>query len=104
MKETFRHELSSRDIQYTRHFEKERLPYRQNVTKSLIEQHLENPDNLIDFVHSEDGHEREKYEAIFDKSSKYYLKIVLSMADESLYIVTAHVINKARRERSQVIE
>jgi hypothetical protein len=95
--------VSSRDIVYTRHFEDERLPYRENVSKSLIEKHLRDFSGLVDFEFSEDGHDRAKYELLFDKSNKYYLKVVLSMDFESVYIVTAHVINKAKRDKSKMI-
>lgn len=102
--ENFKEELSVRDISYTRHFEEERLPYRSNVTKDLIEEHLQEPDNLVDFRYEEDDHKREKYQVLFDKSSKYFLKIVLSMSKGEIFIVTAHVVNKAKKRRSQVLK
>lgn len=72
-------ELMDRDVHYTWHFEHERLPYRENVDKDLLESYLDDPVDLLDFVYADDEHEREKYELLFDKSSKYFLKIVLSM-------------------------
>lgn len=97
----FKEELKDREIRYTWHFEQERLPDRSNVTKDLIEEHLQNPSALLEFKHVEDDHNREKYETLFDKSSKYYLKIVLSMSSGEIYIVTAHVINKTRKDLAQ---
>jgi len=58
--ELFKEELRIRDISYTHHFEEERLPYRANITKELIEEHLRNPSDLIDFVYSEDDHKKRK--------------------------------------------
>ena len=99
----FKNELKSRQVNYTRHFEEDRLPYRQNVTKDLIEQHLSNPKDLVEYKYEEDNHNREKYQVLFDKSTKYYLKIVLSMTNGDLFIVTAHVINKTKKKLSQII-
>jgi hypothetical protein len=101
--EKFKNELQSRKVNYTRHFERDRLPYRQNVTKNLIEKHLEDPKDLVKYKHEEDDHNREKYQVLFDKSTKYYLKIVLSMTNGDLFIVTAHVINKTKKKLSQMI-
>jgi len=101
--EKFKNELQSRKVNYTRHFERYRLPYRQNVTKNLIEKHLEDPKDLVKYKHEEDDHNREKYQVLFDKSTKYYLKIVLSMTNGDLFTVTAHVINKTKKKLSQMI-
>ena len=95
--------ISVREVKYTRHFEEERLPRRENVSKELIEDNLSNFSGLVDFVYSEDDHSRFKYELLFDKSRKYFLKVVLSMDDSEVYVVTAHVINKAKREKSKMI-
>jgi hypothetical protein len=102
--EVLKQEIESRDIRYTRHFEEKRLPRRENVTKDLIKKHLRDPVDLLEFVFEDDDHRREKYQLLFDKSSKYYLKTVLSMEDDSLYIVTAHVVNKTKKEKSQVVD
>lgn len=101
--EVFKDLLKTRNIKYTLHFERDRLPYRSNVTKELIEKHLRNPEDLDEFVYERDNHKRQKYQTLFGKSSKYYLKIVLSIANEDLYIVTAHVVNKTKKEKSQMI-
>jgi hypothetical protein len=95
--------VSSREIFLTRHFQEERLPRRENVSRGIIFSHLEDMSDLVDFVYSEDGHSRFKYELLFDKSSKYFLKVVLSMDESRVFIVTAHVINKAKREKSKMI-
>lgn len=101
--EIFKEVISSRKVNYTYHLEEKRLPIRENVSKDLIERHLDNPSDLIDYSYEEDNHKREKYQLVFDKSTKYFLKIVLSMAEEELFIVTAHVVNKTRKELSQVL-
>jgi hypothetical protein len=76
----FKRKISCCKISYTKHFEEERLPYRKNITKDLIESHLKNPEDLTEFTYAKDEHSREKYEALFDKSTKYFLKIVLSIS------------------------
>lgn len=89
-------------INYTQHFEEERLPNRVNLSKDIIEEHLKSPRKLIEFEFEEDKHPRPKYQLVFDKSTKYYLKIVLSFDDNEVFIVTAHIVNKRRKELSQV--
>jgi hypothetical protein len=37
---SFKKELKQGNISYTRHFEEDRLPYRTNISKELIEKHL----------------------------------------------------------------
>ncbi|MDY6788505.1 MAG: hypothetical protein SVV03_00935 [Candidatus Nanohaloarchaea archaeon] len=97
--EKFKEMLGSiTEIKYTWHFERERLPYRHNVTKNLIEKHLNNPSDLLIFDHQKDSHRRHKYAAYFDKSTKYYLKIVLSVQDKKLYVVKAYIINRKRAD------
>ncbi|PSH01736.1 MAG: hypothetical protein BRC27_01080 [Nanohaloarchaea archaeon SW_10_44_10] len=89
-------------INYTRHFEEERLPNRVNLNKKTIEENLNSPSNLIDFEFEEDEHSRPKYQLVFDKSNKYYLKVVISFKRNEVFIVTAHIVNKRRKELSQV--
>ncbi len=40
------------------------------------------------------SHKRHKHATYFDKSTKYYPKIVLSILDQNPSIVTAYVMNK----------
>jgi len=97
--ESFREFLRGADeIKLTHHFRVERLPLRPNISKGLIEQYVRNPGKLVKFQYSDDGHSREKYECLFDKSTKYLLKIVLSAENETIFILTAHLINKEREE------
>lgn len=102
--EALKREIESREIQYTWHFKEKRLPRRKNVSVELIETYLGNPVDLLEFVFEPDDHDREKYQLLFDKSSKYFLKIVLSMEGDSQYIVTAHVVNKSKKEKSKLLD
>lgn len=95
--------VSDREIKYTRHFKEQRLPRRENVSEKLIKLYLNDMSDLVDFAYSEDEHRRFKYELLFNKSTKYFLKVVLSMNRSEIYIVTAHVINKTKREKSKMI-
>jgi len=85
-------------VRLTHHFRVERLPGRPNISKELIEEHVRNPSDLVEFQYSRDEHSREKYECLFEKSTKYLLKIVLSAENGTIFIVTAHLINKERKD------
>jgi len=100
---TFKNMISGLKLEYTKHFEKDRLPYRKNISKELIREYIGDPKDLVEFSYAPDNHVREKYEVLFDKSSKYFLKIVLSVSSEKVYIVTAHIINKTKKEKSKII-
>lgn len=89
-------------IHYTLHFEEERLPNRVNLNKNIIEENLGSPDKLIDFEFEKDQHPRPKYQLVFDTSTKYYLKTVVSFDGNEVFIVTANIVNKRRKELSQV--
>jgi len=84
-------------MKLTHHFRVERLPRRPKISEELIKAHIENPESLLEFQYSDDEHSREKYECLFEKSSKYLLKIVLSVENRTIFIVTAHLVNKSRK-------
>jgi len=89
------------EIELTHHFEHERLPRRPNISREMIEDYLSSLEDLIEFEYQEDDNPRPKYSCLFDKSSKYYLKIVLSVENKTIYIVTSHLINKSKAEMAK---
>lgn len=88
-------------VDYSVHFEEDVNPDRDNVSKEKIERHLQNPETLEVVQYERDDHPRDKYLLYFDDSTKYYLKVVVSIADEYLNVVTSHVISKRRIRRME---
>jgi|SRR3989338_1199452 len=58
----------------------------------------ENAQHIEDQGEEQQGH---KYAMLFEKSGKYDLKIVVSIKDKALNVVTAHIQN---RKRAKVLE
>lgn len=90
--------MSHEEIRLTRHFEEERLPLRPKVSRELIFKHVSEPEALVEFSFQEDDHRRPKYAVFFDKSTKYLLKLVISSDGQDIFIVTAHLVNKKRKD------
>jgi hypothetical protein len=87
-------------IVYTDHFERKRLPNRSKLSKELIEKYLFGDwDGLVESSHQEDNHHRDKYSLLFDKSNRYLLKIVVSLGEECVFLVTSHVVAKRRLDK-----
>jgi hypothetical protein len=85
-----------KEIDYSQHFEQDVNPIRDNVSKEKIENHLHDSSQLEAAECEADEHPRDKYLLFFDDSTKYYLKVVVSIADEYLNVVTSHVVSKRR--------
>lgn len=80
------------------------MPNRSNITKELIEKYLDNRfEDLVSFVHKKDNHESERYNLIFDKSTKYYLLLALSFSNEYINIITAFVTRKHRGDPENLV-
>ena len=83
-------------ITFSKHFY-EKAKLRKITTKEILE-NLRNPVKLVaveDQGIEELGH---KYALLFSKSRKYDLKIVISIKNKKLNVVTSYVQNKKRRK------
>ncbi|MDY6768651.1 MAG: hypothetical protein SVW02_00915 [Candidatus Nanohaloarchaea archaeon] len=99
-----KHMEAADEVRSTDHFEKDVIPDRPSISKEMVEEYLQRFDDLLAFTHQEDTYDEEKYVLIFDKSSTYYLKIVVSFADSCIYLITAHLINRNRGDPEDLIE
>lgn len=104
-REELRKELNGRKIAYTSHFEKDVAPHRTIITRDLVESYLEeNFEELLAFKYKEDEHRNDRYNLIFDKSTKYYLLLALSFNDGKINIITSFVTRKHRGDPEKLIE
>ena len=98
-------ELSKRKISFTKHFEEDTLPARSNVTREMPGKYLRKRFNhLIAFTHKKDRHENERYNLIFEKSSKYYFLLALSFSNGNINIITSFVTRKHRGDPEKLVE
>ncbi len=86
---------SIEQITFSKHF-RLRAEIRGIFEKEILS-YLKNPENLEQFEYQGEDPEGKKYALIFHKSSKYDLKIVVSIK-EALNVVTAHIQSKKRRK------
>ena len=85
------------EITFSKEF-REKVVKIRNITKDEINQNLKQTGKLIfaeDQGEEELGH---KYGLLFSKSSKYDLKVVVSIKDKRLNVITSHVQNIKRRK------
>ena len=84
-------------VTFSKHFQEEKVRLR-GITEGEIKAHLNSPVKLI--VMEDQGEEPEghKYALLFSKSSKYDLKVVVSLKDKRLNVITAHIQNIKRRK------
>lgn len=80
------------DLIYSKHFE-EVLDKRVHVKKESLLEFLFDSEDLIDAAHNPDGRDP-SYILVFDRSNKYYMRIVVSEFEGKLSLVTAHLANK----------
>ncbi len=84
-------------ITFSKHFYEEKVKLR-TITKEEIKTHLESLDKLIAVEDQGDEPQGHKYALLFNKSGKYDLKIVVSIKEKRLNVVTAHIQNIKRRK------
>jgi len=85
------------EIAFSREF-REKVVKIRNITEDEIKQTLKQSNKLIfaeDQGEEELGH---KYGLLFSKSSKYDLKVVVSIKHKRLNVITSHVQNIKRRK------
>lgn len=83
-------------ITFSKHFYDEKVRIR-GVSEEDIKNHLK----TTNFIAMEDQGEEpqgHKYALLFSKSNKYDLKIVVSIKNKSLNVITAHIQNIKRRK------
>ncbi|MBI2583372.1 MAG: hypothetical protein HYW25_01775 [Candidatus Aenigmarchaeota archaeon] len=84
-------------ITFSEHFHGEKVKLR-GIAEDEVNSHLASPLKLID-VDDQGGEPKgHKYSFLFSKSGKYDLKVVVSIKDKRLNVITAHIQNIKRRK------
>lgn len=94
----------SRQTTYSKHFEEDVLPERSKISKDLIEEFTHPPKNLDGFNYEEDRLPWPKYILLFDKSNKYWLRIVISLREKHFEVVTAHLATKRKNSKDNLLK
>jgi len=85
------------EITFSKHFHEPKVQVR-DISEDEISSNLRNPEKLIaleDQGGDEKGH---KYALLFSKSNKYDLRILVSIKDKSINVITTHIQNIKRRK------
>ncbi|MDY6788655.1 MAG: hypothetical protein SVV03_01700 [Candidatus Nanohaloarchaea archaeon] len=77
---------------------------RLNITKELVIKYLAKFKDLDEFKFEPDDYIGEKYILLFDKSTKYWLKIVISFKNGTIAVITAHLANKTQKEKANLLK
>lgn len=83
-------------ITFSKHFyEKVRL---RGISEEEIVSNLREPDKLLFAEDQGEEPQGHKYALLFSKSRKYDLKVVISIKNKSLNVITSHIQNIKRRK------
>jgi len=94
MKEMLR---SATDIAFTLHFGSPDVA-RRGIGMEEAERLLRQPDGLASVYDKGDDPRGHKYVLLFEKSSRYDTKIVISVLGGRINVITTHVQNRKRRK------
>lgn len=94
--------FDSDDMIYSRHFETV-LEKREHVKKDELLELLFDSDDLIDANYNPDGGDP-SYILVFDRSNKYYMKVVVSEFEGDLSCVTAYLANKTASKLDNLLK
>jgi hypothetical protein len=84
-------------IGFSKHFYEPKVQIR-NIQDHEIINSLKNPGKLIGFDYQGEDEKGEKYALLFNKSNKYDLRLIISIKDKSLNVITSHIQNIKRRK------
>lgn len=84
-------------ITFSKHFYEEKVKLRA-IAEEEIKTHLKLADKLIAVEDQGDEPQGHKYALLFSKSRKYDLKVVISVKEKSLNVITAHIQNIKKRK------
>lgn len=88
---------STEIITFSKHFYEPKVQIRQ-ISEEEIRTNLRNPDNLIDFEDQGEDPRGRKYALSFKKSHKYDLRVLISIKDKSINVITTHIQNIKKRK------
>lgn len=84
-------------INFSKHFYDDKVESR-GIEAKDVESFLKNPDSLTEFEDQGKDVRGHKYALLFGKSNKYDIRIVVSVKDTSLNVITTHIQNIKRRK------
>ena len=85
------------EITFSLHFDEPKARTR-GIEKGEVERALRDPGRLQAVEDQGPGWSGRKYALLFEKSGRYDLKVVVSMAGGRANVITAHVQNRLRRK------
>jgi hypothetical protein len=87
---------STENINFSKHsYEKMQI---RKISEEEVRNNLKNPTKLISFEDQGEDLHGHKYTLLFSKSHKYDLRIIVSIKDKNINVITAHVQNIKRRK------
>jgi uncharacterized membrane protein len=88
---------SAETISFSKHFYEPKVQIR-GISEEEIKNNLGNPTKLISFEDQGEDLRGHQYALLFSKSNKYDLKIVASIKDKNINVITTHIQNIKRRK------
>jgi hypothetical protein len=89
--------ISSDSITFSTHYYEPKVQTR-GISEEEIKNNLKNPDKLLSFVDQGEEPQGHRYALLFSKSGKYDLRIVISLKDKTIKVITSHIQNIKRRK------
>ena len=89
--------ISSESITFSAHYYEPKVQIRSIPEKEIIN-NLKNPDKLLSFIDQGEEPAGHRYALLFSKSSKYDLRIAVSIKDKNIKVITSHIQNIKRRK------
>lgn len=84
-------------VTFSKHFSEKKVRLR-GITEEEMKKSLASPMRLIAVKDQGDDAKGHKYALLFSKSHNYDLRIIVSLKDKRLNVVTAHIQNIKRRK------
>lgn len=88
---------SAEAITFSKHFYDPKVRIR-GISEKDIQANLRDPDNLTSFEDQSEDHRGHKYGLLFKKSNKYDLRVLVSIKNKSINVITTHIQNIKRRK------
>ncbi len=85
------------DITFSRHFHSPKV-FNRGIDEGTVVEKVRHPSHLISVQDQGDGSKGHKYSLLFRKSTRYDLRVVVSVKGKRLNVITAHIQNIRRRK------
>lgn len=88
---------SAETITFSEHFYEPKVQIR-GISEDEVKNNLKNPEKLLSFEDQGEEAKGHRYSFLFSKSNKYDLRIVVSLKDKNINVITTHIQNIKRRK------